>query len=102
MLKIVFQNYKLNFRSGRLKRTTEYLIKWKDVDENGDPWKSSWEPAECVNAPELYAKFLAERDSSDIPYYDQEDEMWRNLPDETVPEDVLVLEAGYYTSSDEN
>ena len=102
MLKIVFQNYKLNFRSGRLKRTTEYLIKWKGVDENGDPWKSTWEPAECINAPELYAKFLAKRDSSDIPYYDEEDQMWRNLPDETVPEDVLVAEAGYYTFSDED
>ena len=90
----MFKNYKLNLRSGRLKRSTEYLIKWKGEDEYGDPW-SSWEPAECVNAPELYAKFLAKRDDSDIPYYDEEDEMWINLPDETVSEDKLEELAGY-------
>ena len=63
---------KSNFRRGKIKRTTEYLIKWKGMNENGDRWKNTWEPAESVNAPELYAKFLKKREASDVPYYDIE------------------------------
>ena len=76
------------------------MIKWKGVDKYGDPWKSTWEPAESVNAPELYAKFLAKRDSSDIPYYDEEHDMWINLPDATVSEDKLEELAGYTIGRD--
>ena len=96
----------MNFRSGRIRLTTEYLIKWKGADEYGDPWDNTWEPAENINAPELLARYLAKRNSSGVPYYDEEEEMWINLPDATVPEDVLVEDAGYnykrFSSSDED
>ena len=66
------------------------------MDENGDPWDNTWEPAESVTAPTLLQKFLAEREAGDVPYYDEEDQMWKNLPEDTVPEAVLVEDAGYY------
>ena len=90
----------MNLRSGRIKRTTEYLIKWKRKKEKGYPRENTWEPAESVNAPELLAKFLAKRESTDIPYYDEEDEMWINLPDKTVDEIVLEELAGYTIGRD--
>ena len=46
----------LNLRSGKRKRTTEYLIKWKGVDENGDPWDNTWETLESIVSPKLYAE----------------------------------------------
>ena len=76
------------------------------MDKYGDPWKSTWEPVESVNAPDLVAKFLAKRESSAIPYYDEENRMWENLPIDTVDEDILEELAGYtigaLSSSDED
>ena len=68
------------------------------MDEFGDAWKNTCEPAESVNAPELYAKFLKKREASDVPYYDIENEMWKNLPYETVGESKLEELAGYTDS----
>ena len=101
-----YEIIKSNFRRGKIVRTTEYLIKWKGVNENGDAWDNTWEPAEFINAPELLAKYLAKRKSSDVPYYDVEDGMWKNLPCDTVSKDVLEELAGYtkgaLSSSDED
>merc|ERR1712168_1692360 len=47
------------------KKKKQYLIKWTGVDENGDPWKPTWEPAKNIekeNAEELQ-KFLAKREA---------------------------------------
>ena len=76
------------------------------MNEDGDAWDNTWEPSENINAPDLLAKYLAKRDASDVPYYDVENRMWKNLPCDTVSEDVLEELAGYatwsITSSDED
>ena len=30
----------------------QYLVKWLGVDENGEPWTDSWEPAENIEVEE--------------------------------------------------
>ena len=95
----------MNFRRGKIERTSEYLIKWKGVNEEGDAWDNTWEPSDNINAPDLLKKYLAKRKSSDVPYYDVENRMWKNLPCDTVSEHVLEELAGYgkgSISSDED
>ena len=69
------------------------------MNEDGDAWENTWEPSENINAPGLLAKYLAKRKSSDVPYYDVKNGMWRNLPRDTVSEDVLEELAGYNKGS---
>ena len=65
------------------------------MNEDGDAWDNTWEPSDNINAPDLLKKYLAKRDASDVPYYDVENRMWKNLPCDTVSEHVLKELAGY-------
>ena len=31
---------------------SQYLVKWSGVDENGEPWADTWEPAENIEVEE--------------------------------------------------
>ena len=42
------------------------MIKWSGLDENGDPWNNTWEPAENIekSAAEAVKKFWKKRKAS--------------------------------------
>lgn len=41
------------------KRTTEYLVRWKDVD--GKSFEDTWEPSSGLNAPDAIAAFMTNK-----------------------------------------
>ena len=51
-------NHSLWYSICYLRGKTKYLVKWRGLDENGDPLDATWEPPEKLEHTDAVAKFL--------------------------------------------